>query len=133
MANYYASCRSNYFNVKDDDAFNEEMSAIPSIEVRNTEKGFVILGDCPDGSGWPSWIYDEETGEESEIDLPEIVSKHLVDGDVAIFMESGAEKLRYVAGYAEAINNKGERKSINLAQIFELAKELGTNVTDASY
>ena len=133
MANYYASCRSNYFNVKDHDAFYEEMSAIPSIEVRNTEKGFAILGDCPNGSGWPSWIYDEETGEETEIYLPEIVSKHLVDGDVAIFMESGVENLRYVAGYAEAINNKGELKSINLAQIFELAKELGTSVTDASY
>lgn len=133
MANYEASCRSNYFNVKDGDAFLEEMSAIPFIEALNTEKGFVILGDCSNGSGWPSWVYDEETDEDIEIDLPEIVSKHLVDGDVAIFMESGAEKLRYIVGYAEAINNKGERKSINLEQIFELAQELGTNVTDAAY
>jgi hypothetical protein len=133
MANYYASCRSNYFNVKNDEAFIEAMSAVPSIELCRTKNGFAILGSCPDGSGWPSWAYDEETDTDIEIDLPDIVSKHLVDNDVAIFMESGAEKLRYISGWAEAINNKGERKSISLSQIYDLAAELGTSVTHAEY
>ena len=133
MANYYASCRTNYFQVKDSDEFMEAMAAVPSIEVEGTEKGFVILGACADSSGWPSWVYNEETGEDIEIDLPLLVSEHLKDDEVAIFMEAGAEKLRYVCGYAEAINNKGERRSINLNHIYELASELGSNITDASY
>lgn len=132
MANYNGSCRSNYFNVKDDEAFMEAMNDIPSISLKKTKQGFVILGEHTD-SGWPSHFYNDETGEATDIDLPEIVSKHLVDGDVAIFMESGAEKLRYIAGYAEAINNKGERKSINLDQIYDLAKELGATITNAAY
>ena len=133
MANYYGVCRSNYFDVKDEEKFLEAMSAIPSIKIEKKEKGFVILGDCPDASGWPTSILDEETGEDREFDLPELVSEHLAEESVAIFMESGSEKLRYIVGFAEAINGKGERRYINITQIHDLAKELGTKITEAEY
>lgn len=124
MANYIASCRTNYFKVKDSEAFIEEMSKVPNIAVTEEAKGFIILGEDPDGAGWPSFGYDDETEEEYEIDLPDLVAEHLADGEVAIFMESGAEKLRYIIGQALAINNKGEYRVIGLDDIYTLAQDL---------
>lgn len=128
MANYYAACRTNYFEVKDEDAFIDAMSNIPNIELGVKENGtYCLLGHDPDGAGWPTYSYNEETEEEIEIDLPVLVSKHLVDGAVAIFMESGAEKLRYVIGYAVAINNRGEQVNVGLSDIYDIAR---TKLTD---
>ncbi|MEE8056406.1 MAG: hypothetical protein V3T17_01025 [Pseudomonadales bacterium] len=129
MANYYASCRTNYFRVKDEDAFEDAMAKIPSIRMIKEEKVFFILGDCPERSGWPSCVYDEKKNKDVEIDLPALVSSHLADDEVAIFMEVGAEKLVDLRGYAEAINNKGERCTVNLDSIYKLASKLGSNIT----
>jgi len=131
MANYYASCRTNYFEVKDSEKFLEAMDNIPGIVV-DTDDGhlFYILGDDPDGAGWPAWGYDEEMGNEYEIDLPVIVSEHLADDSVAIFMEVGSEKLRFIIGWALAVNNKGETRLINLSDIYDIAKAELTNKPD---
>ena len=48
-------------------------------------------------------------------------------------MEAGHEKLRYISGYAEAINAKGERRTVSLSDIYGLARELGSNITEATY
>jgi len=137
MANYHANCRTNYFKVKDDEAFLAAMLEIPGIEVeQNNDDGFVILGNDADGAGWPTYSYDEEDDNETEIDLPLIVSEHLIDGEVAIFMESGAEKLRYIIGFAEAINSKGERESVSIRDIYSKARKLTDrpmDVTPAEY
>jgi hypothetical protein len=132
MANYYSQSRSNYFRVKDEDAFLADMEDIPGIEVQgNNENGFVILGDDPDGANtWAKMDWDDV-----EYDIPEIVSKHLIDDEVAIFMEVGSEKLRYLVGVALAINNKGETEQITLADIYAKAKKTltYTDVTVAEY
>ena len=108
MANYYASCRTNYFKVNSAEAFIVAMNRIPGLEVCDEgDNKFCLLGDDPDGAGWPSWIWSPEEEDDIEIDLMDEVSQHLADGEVAIFMEVGAEKLRYVVGSAIAINNKG--------------------------
>ena len=66
-------------------------------------------------------------------DIMDVVAKHLVDDWVAIFMESGAEKVRYVSGYAVAVNNKGGRETVSLHSIYPLAATLGTYATEAEY
>jgi len=129
MANYYGSCRSNYFRVKDGAAFESLMAQIPSIEVaKEKDSTYTVLGDCPDGGGWPQWDIDD-----NEIDLPLIVAEHLIEGEVAVFMESGAEKLKYIVGYAEAINSRGERVSVRLTDIYKLAERLGSDISLAEY
>jgi molybdopterin biosynthesis enzyme len=59
--------------------------------------------------------------------------KHLHDEDVAVLMEAGAEKLRYVSGWAVAVNSKGDLVEIGLSDIYEKAKHLGKNITQATY
>lgn len=133
MANYYASNRTNYFRVNDKDAFLADMEKVPDISIQSKDDCFVILGDSSDAAGWPCSSYNEETDDYEDIDLPLLVSQHLADEEVAVFMECGAEKLRYLIGYSEAINAKGERRQVSLDDIYSLARELGSNVTEATY
>jgi hypothetical protein len=139
MANYYASARTNYFLVKDVEAFTTDINAVTSyvnIITHTTKDGLELvglLGNDPDGSGFPYSQYSDEDGEYLEINWDKIFQAHLEDGWVAIIMESGAEKLRYISGYAVAYNNKGETRTIDLTNIYKLAMELGDNVTPAEY
>ncbi len=149
MANFYGSARTNYFKVKDKEVFLKALEHVPDIEVVNENTppyssegvvpddfdfgGMGILvseGDC---GCFPSWGYDGDNDEELEFDLPILVSEHLVDGEVAIFMECGAEKLRYVTGWAQAINNKAETKFISLTDIYSVAKELTNRPDDITH
>ena len=131
MANYYASARSNYFGVKDPDKFREEFKDVnvDIIENQNGNLGLLSMEEC----GWPMVDYNEETGDYVDIDLFGDVAKHLKDGHVAVFMEIGAEKLRYLVGYALAINNKNEIKTVNISDIYHEAHGLGNMVTKAEY
>ena len=133
MANYYSSARTNYFRVKDVGAFNawfKEFEKSGAEAVKDArENTFAILFDQE--SGVPS---SRQNGDDfDEIDFMSELSEHLADDEVAILQESGAEKLRYIVGYAVAINNKGERREITIHGIYDLAKELGKNVTQAEY
>lgn len=134
MANYYETARSNYFLVKDADAFKEEASKLGDAEVVTQDKDgktyYAILGS--EEYGFPHWTVDSE-GEEYEVDWEAFFKRHLADDEVAIVMGAGSEKLRYVNGWAVAYNNKGEAVSINLDDIYEKAKSLGSNITSASY
>ncbi len=153
MANYYAAARSNYFNVVDVEKFENDMSFIPGIEVETDKEGRMCvlasgddcgcwpgfvqidMDDIDDGRTIPAWLGDAPS-EEFEVDLPVLVAEHLADGEVAVFMESGAEKLRYIIGFAEAINNKGERKTISLNDIYDMAKDMTNrpnDITTAEY
>ena len=137
MANYYASARTNYFAVTDLEAFKADIeSKTSSVQVVSQEKDGLtlvgLLGSDDDGGGFP-FEYHDEDGEYVELDWAEVFKAHLEDGWVAIIMESGAEKLRYIAGYAVAYNSKGETVSLNLDDIYDKAKSLGTNITTATY
>jgi len=152
MANYYGSARTNYFKVKDEQEFLDALEDVPDIEVVREN----IPPHCPDGivpddfdfggygilvsdgdcGGFPSMYMDTETSEDKELDLGGLIAEHLQDGEVAVLMECGAEKLRYVIGWAEAINSKGERESISLYDIYGLARKLTdrpTDITKAEY
>lgn len=142
MANYYGQSRTNYFAVKDAEAFKAELEKMPvhiiTQELKN-EDGEVIdtlygfLDDDANGAGFVTEYWDEETGESVEIDLEDLFKRHLKDGWVAILMHSGNEKYRYISGDAVAYNSKGESIAVNLADIYTLAEQLGENITTAEY
>ena len=135
MANYYASCRSNYFAVKDEAAFREWANTMPDIEMHFNSEKFCLLGDNADGAGWPSYRYVEE-GENDELDLEGELSQHLAEGEVAVLMEVGAEKLRYLVGYATAVSWTGETTTVSLDDIYERAVDRFTGcnpISDCSY
>jgi len=143
MANFYGTARTNYFKVKDAQKFQEAMAEIPNIEVVTKPEdcfGIMASGDSDSGC-FPGYGWSEENGEEYEIDLPQLVSKHLREDEVAVFMEAvavfmeaGAEKLRYISGWSLAVNSKGEEIVVSLSDIYKLAIEKwGCTVTPAEY
>jgi hypothetical protein len=145
MANYYGVARTNYFAVKSAEDFTAEMANYPvevitSVNVAG-ETLYGLMDTNSDGGGW-EWSYvaemEDEDGEpyetDLEIDWVEVFARHLEDGWVAILMETGAEKYRYLSGYALAVNSKGESREINLSRdIDKLANELGENVTGVGW
>ena len=132
MANYYATSRTNTFQVKDVAAFKAWADKL-GIRVHQREggSGFVLdPGDCNDSGTFPSCDMEKD----EEIDFADQLSGHLAEGSVAVIIEAGAEKLRYVHGHAVAVNSKGEEVHVDLADIYERAeKAFGGEVSRAEY
>ena len=120
MANWYGSARSNYFRVKDADVFSQ-WARRRGLGVFKSERGPDILaihpGDSTDSGGWPS--YDMEKEEEFELEAE--LAQHLAPGQVAILLEVGTEKLRYLTGQAIAVNAKGRVVDVALGEIYRKA------------
>lgn len=133
MANYVEIARSNYFHVKSVEAFKAFMNAFHGITVIDNGSGQVGFYSQ---EGIPGWMCDNGDGEETEIDFLHELSLHLQDGEVAIVTASGSEAMRYVSGYAVAVNNKGESRAVNIDAIYGLARELTNrpdDITRAEY
>ena len=135
MANYYASSRSSYAKMKDDDDFLNWAETIPDCEVikkevpdHGTLYGF-LFGTDNDYGGIPNTRYVDDN--EYELDLHTEIQPHLAEGWSIIFMEVGAEKLRYVSGHAAVITST-EMEFINLGSWAEGAlKTLGSPLSTA--
>jgi hypothetical protein len=134
---YVATARSNYFAVKDIEAFKNTLNSI-------AEQGIQVISRVKGGETIYSLIFYMGEGVPKQTSLPNleyaqihwtsIFREHLKDGWVAVLMETGATRnLDYLSGYATAYNNKGDFKHIDLDYIYEQAKELGDHVTYATY
>lgn len=135
MANYTAFFRSNYFAVKDVAQFQRfcqefQMEMISDTEQDETLYGF--LGPEHE-SGIPVTRYNETTDEWEEADWLAILATHLADDYVAIVMEVGYEKLRYLIGVAHAVNAAGEMVDVDLDEIYSRAASLGQHRTSCTY
>lgn len=149
MANYAALARTNYFRVKDRSAFEADLAKYGVLAefdvdagVGPQREGMVALTQNT-GSGWPSFEEDviadrlelehrpdgswyDANGVAAELPLEhgsieELVMAHLVDFEVAIFLEVGYEKTRYLGATALAIDAYGKRVSLDLEDIYDMA------------
>lgn len=143
MANYDRFARSNGFRIKSLDAFVEELNRFGiAVELdgrtigENTQGQVgIVTGDKhPDGSqsvtllgeeGWPGI-----EGDGLVIGIEGVVHQHLVEDQVAVFIEIGMEKLAYLGGTGLAINAHGETRTIHLDDIMDLAQELAPKEAD---
>lgn len=130
MSNWEGAARSNYFRVKDLEAFKNAMVSIGLAVIEADDRVMVH----PWGEdGWPSSTVDHDDSVE-DIDVMEEIHPHLVDGEVAVLVQSGHEKLRYIDGYAIAFNNTGKSCQLTLEDIYEMAERtFGVMPTQAMY
>lgn len=137
MANYVGYARSNRFRVRDETAFLDRAEALPAVVARredgNPERFALLVEEEDDGR--PNWRYHEETGDEEEMDLHAELAGHLAEGEVAVLQEVGAEKLRYLVGYAVAVNHRGEKLAVSLDDVYERVRAAGwgSDVSTATY
>lgn len=119
MANSYGTARSNYVRVKDAEAFLQWTSR-RKLGVIKSERGpdvFAIHpGDTTDGF-WPRYDFDTD----EELDLAAELAEHLPQGQVAVLLEIGAERIRYLYGDAIAVNHKGRVVTLSLKDIYRKA------------
>jgi hypothetical protein len=137
MADWMGSARSNYFRVKDEEAFKAWVETLPGVVAEQKEEAKLPDADAPgrsekrhclletDGYGWPSSRWDPQTGDQRELDLYAELSEHLLPGEVAVLQEVGAEKLRYLTGVSVAVNSAGETIVVDLDEVYEKVKEAG--------
>jgi hypothetical protein len=147
MANFYGSARSNYFKVKDEATFLLWAKSVPGLGVWSQkneagEQEHGVYSDDGDSGCWPSCRelddnhpdYEESDCGRVDIDLTQELSEHLLEGQVAVLMEAGAEKLRYVTGSAVAVDHTGKTVTIFLSDIYKLAHEaFGVRPNGAEY
>jgi hypothetical protein len=134
MANYYEKARTNYFKVKDAAAFQKYLDLFGGIDLVVNEK-----------TGQYALIFDEEVvipifylnddDEYIEVDFVSDVAEHLTDDSILVLQAVSSEKMRYLNGYAIAVNSKGEQVTVSIDDIYEMAKEkFGVNeISKASY
>lgn len=123
MANYYGAGRTNAFRVKDVAALK---GALESADVEVVEEGpgtaVVLLVNDPDGGGyWGTAIFDDDGECVDELFVPDMIAEHLDDGQVAVFVHAGAEKLCYITGYSIAVHSSGQQVRVELDDIYALA------------
>ncbi len=136
MANWYGTARSNCFRVKDKDAFLKWADGRGLGVFKNEENAdlFAIYGgESTDDGSWPSYDVESDT----EIDLVAELAQHLPNGQIAVLMEIGAEKLRYLTGVAIAVNHKGRVVELTLSDIYGKASRAfqipENEITHATY
>lgn len=113
MANYNCVQRTNYFHVKDPDAFRELMKKADAEDLHlweeKDEDGNLIFAFGCYGSIAGIPIQNEEgdleTDDDSYEDFLTELQKCVEESDVIIMIESGHEKLRYVSGIATVITS----------------------------
>lgn len=113
MANYYCHIRTNYFHVKDPDAFRKFMG-----RVYGTEDGIELWeekdadGNLVFGFGTIGKVFGFSDGTEEECPEDDATSydlfidglqEHLCNDDAVIIFEAGHEKLNYVVGSATVV------------------------------
>lgn len=162
MADYLAKSRTNYFRVKDLEAFtadlvrhglapggwNDHGDLVLDTDRTNRPEGAIAL--FYDGD-WPmldedsvAMRLDLEDAEDSDQpvktdynEVYQLIAAHLVESDVAVLISVGSEKFRYLGGSALAVNSRGDMEMVMLDDIYAKAEKLKLTpeavVTDASY
>lgn len=128
MANWYGAARSNYVKIKDMDGLKAALEPFPIklyITLSGEDEGKVcFMSDEQDSGGWPSFGYLEDAeDEEIEFDPAVQICPFMEDDQILVMMVTGAEKLRYLTGHADAYNSKGEWCAVNINDIYKKAAE----------
>ena len=134
MADYIAQTRSNYFRVRSPRQFRRFCRRYGLEVIRDDPRGrlrqrygFIAYEAIPTGR-------TDAQGEWIETDFVGELAQQLARREVAVVMEVGSEKMRYLIGYACAVNGKGERIQLALTDIYRRAKEtFGVEPTLAEY
>lgn len=117
MSAYCGYGRSNYFRVRDTAAFN---AALPDgFELVTDRHGRVAVLSHTGRGDW--MYYDEDT--DTDVDVTDTVVEHLASGEVAVFESIGYEKLRYLNGYATAVNSLGDVVTIDIGDVYQKAAD----------
>ena len=114
MKNYHGFACTNTFGVKDETAFLVALQAYPQIQVIKRGDKFMLVCEKDNVE------FVAETAEvdgAAEVDIPGIVAHHLRPNETALFVETATEGMRYLSGYAIAIDSQGWRCAVGFDHV----------------
>ena len=128
MANYYETCRTNYFRVIDEGRYQALFNSLTAEdEIHDftaTRDG--VIWHAFGSYSFITFAYIDTDGEE-EYDMGlfyDELQDILPDGEAFILMGAGYEKLRYVTGYATVVT-KDNIKTVNIKnEALKIARDL---------
>ena len=129
--------RSNYIKVKDEDKFLEVIEDWNCQHIETMIHGEKLHGFISE-NGLPTYCQSkEDEGDEdysSDAFIDELIQL-IAEDEVLVITEVGNENMRYLHGWAMAVDSKGEYKSINLNdEIMAIAKGMSKKkVTEPTY
>jgi hypothetical protein len=127
MSDLRGSAASNTFRIRDVDALRRALDGIPILVRAATPDGdpnhIYLRADTDDGC-WPTEHHDERNGRSRPLDLLALIVPHLAEDEVAVLKEAGAHDLREISANARAVNERGERAEVDIADIYPLAEKL---------
>ena len=107
MANYVSTTRTNYFHVKDAEAFRAFMDNVSGDNLElldeKDDKGDTVFAFGCEGSIYG--IQNEDGNDDYDLFI-ENLQEYIADNDAVILTETGHEKLHYVTGLATVITSK---------------------------
>lgn len=144
MASYTCAIRTNYFHVKDEDAFRAFSEKLycneGDVEVWEDKdkagKTVFGFGCCSSLTGILSGFENTDETDDAYDRLIKGLQEHIIEDDAVIIFESGREKLNYVNGLATVVTSK-EYKYLDISDfaVEEARKMLGNKEweTNSSY
>ena len=121
--------RSNYFAVRNAADFLALCDEWGFTPIQNQDGLYGFLGSTDmDLSG--DFFAEQEEGEGT---LAQHLALMLAEHHVAVVIEIANDHMRFLSGMAWAVNHDGEERMLNLDEIHQRAKELGSEVTYATY
>lgn len=131
MADYNGTVRTNYFRIKDENAFRELMERVyPGIHVfeKLDPCGHKLFGfgsyEAIAGVKLAAIDEDPDAQESAYDEFIRCLQECIADDDAIIMIEAGHEKLNYVAGKAEIITATDYR----YADITHVAVDIATEM-----
>lgn len=125
MADYCGKGRTNIFKVKDIDALKAALAGAEfTVEARPDRGADAVLIHVSDNDGAGNWgqpVHIDDDDEPTELFVPDMIAEHLQDGQVAVFVHAGSEKLRYLSAYSIAVHANGNQVRIDLYDIYQRA------------
>lgn len=131
MSNFYGTSRTSYATIESEAAnkFAEKWGL--QVITKDGKIGFLPSKMSEDGM-FPSYLYSDDDVCEEEFSFAEIC-EHIAPGEGLIVIGAGADKLRYVAGWAETWSREGLVNQVSLGDVYKLTKEAGLSYTPAEY
>jgi len=138
VADYYGKGRTNIFKVKDIDALTTALAGAEFIVEARPDRGadavFIRVSDNDAAGSWSQLVYTDDDAEPTELFVPAMIAEHLQDGQVAVFVHAGSEKLRYLSAYSIAVHADGRQVRVDLDDIYQrAADEFGVDVNEIDW
>ena len=123
MANYYGQGRTNTFAVRDVDALKSALADYEIEVIDRDDSQVTLLANNEDGD-FSVWTFDDDEDTEDSVFIPDMIAEFMQPGQIAVFVHSGWEKMRYMSAWGLAVHSDGRQIRISVDDIYAIAAKV---------